>query len=146
MTDAQKQQAEAAQPPTVPEQAPPAGSEPAAPGASPIPQQVGDPSNRSVIVAALGDALAAQGIHTRQYPPRGDDKWFGVLAAGGGMTQMVALKADEQRPGRYAWYWLWADGLRGEGPITTERACDGEDISTACTKIARVLGVTPVAV
>lgn len=144
MTDAQNHQAEAAQPPTVPEQAPAAGSEPAE-GACPAPQ-VGDPSNRSVMAAALRASLALQGIRTKQFPPTRKDGSWGVLTMGGGMSQMLALQADDQRPGRYAWYWLWSDGLRGQGPITTERACDGEDISTACTRIARVLGVNPVAV
>ncbi|MEU4228276.1 hypothetical protein AB0F17_28615 [Nonomuraea sp. NPDC026600] len=146
MTDERKPQEEAPPAPTIPEQAPSAGSDPAALGASPDSPQVTDPCNRAVIVGALQSALANLGVHTKQYRPTRHDGSFGVLASGGGMTQMVALKADGKRPGRYAWYWLWADGLRGEGPITTERACDGEDISTACTRIARVLGVVPVAV
>lgn len=143
MTDARKDQEEAPQGPTVPEQAPSAGStEPA----DPAPDQSMDPANRSTMVAALQQALAVLGVGSKQYPPTARSSSYGVLASGGGMTQMVSLQDDPDRPGRYAWHWLWADGLRGEGAITTERACDGEDISTACAKIARVLGVTPVAV
>lgn len=105
-----------------------------------------DPHNRAVLVGALGVALRGLGIESRQHLPTAQRGTFLVTARGGGLTQQLALCKDPDRPGCWAWWWLWADGLRGEGPLTPEYLCPGEDVDRASTRLARVLGVTSAAV
>ena len=138
MTQQPQQGEESTPPPAVPEQAPPTGAEQG--------DEVLDKHNRAILVGALCKQLANMGIRTGRKPSA---TAFIVRCAGGGLTQDVALCPDPDhagRPGLYAWFWVWADGLRGEGPKTPEHMCPGEEIQTATARVARVLGVHPVGV
>lgn len=102
-----------------------------------------DPHNRALLVGALHVALRDMGIEHRRHPPSGGRGTFLLTARGGGLTQQLALCKDPNRPGFWAWFWLWADGLRGEGQLTPEYLCPAEDIAMASTRLAKVLGVAP---
>jgi hypothetical protein len=135
MTEQTYEKAEGVTPtPAVPEQAPPTGA-----------RQDPNPGSRADLVAALLDHLGRLGIATGQPARSALVAGLRITCSGGGLTQKIALTADPVRPGRYQWVWLWADGLRGEGPITPERMCAGEEIETATSAVARVLGVRHVA-
>lgn len=110
-------------------------------------EELPDPRSRSALTDALIIELGRHKItavrKTSLPHPRASQV---IRCFGGGLTQDIALSPDPQRPDRWRWYWRWADGLRGEGPITPEEMCPGEDIRTAATSVAKVLGVRPVAV
>lgn len=105
-----------------------------------------DPRNPAALAGSLCDRLRSYGVRaTRKNLPGGQGAGAVVACAGGGLNQLIALRPDPDRPGMYRWYYLWSDGLRGEGPVTPEPICPGEEIATAITSVARVLGVRPVA-
>jgi hypothetical protein len=106
-----------------------------------------DPSDRAALVAALIAGLAGDGVTAERKRALNHPRASVIIrCSGGGLTQDVALSPDPDRDGRWLWFWLWADGLRGEGPVRPEQMCAGEEIETATSYVAKVLGVRPVAV
>ncbi|MEV0829731.1 hypothetical protein [Nonomuraea rubra] len=106
-----------------------------------------DPSDRGALVEALTAHLIAAGVDVKRKPSINHPRASVIIrCSGGGLTQDVAISPHPDQDGRWLWFWLWADGLRGEGPLRPEQMCPGEEIETATTAVAKVLGVRPVAV
>lgn len=109
-----------------------------------------DPTDRAALVRALCNALRQHRISVQRLMPTRRHPLASAIMrcqgdSAGTLTQDIALSPDPNRPDHYAWYWLWADGLRSEGAITPEHMCEGEEIETAAIAVARVLGVATVA-